>query len=688
MYNFIDTTETPEGLSLPSEALMLNGVYIENLISGYRTLTVEGREALSPEISAFDTGIRDGSTMQGKRYPARVIRITYQLIAASAEAFREAYNKLASILNVTDAQLIFNDEQDKFYTGTPSFIGEVEPGKNAVVGEFEITCLDPFKYSVTEYEVVPGVGETDIVIDYNGTYKGFPTLRAEFFNEDEASEDGETVTALSGKGDCGYVAFFNEDEKIIQLGDPDEVDIESGGAKSQTLVNHAFSLPSKWGTATRSLWSMNNGKSISGDVSQTGIVGQAVSSYITKGNSTEVKKTPYMRTLNAAAEKPYVNYVIWATATDRKESSVKVTVYVDSSLATDSNYFGQPYELQANITVGDQTKTVTLKSKDTRWEGKTKHTTSATFTVSVQRETTSITGVYFETTRPDGNGKTGIIGKTKCNDIQIPAYIAPQIDSFYLKCLDYGSGNKWHGASITRTIPADALGEVGAKNFRLSYTPQMSIGATPIETGQHGAFMALAVSGTGANRKVVAGVFVRKGSAGKNGNIDFYVNGTKKETVSIDLSYNNKYFDARKESSITKSENKVTFDIGGIKKVYTDDTITDSVTTEITLAFLKYGNKPELYYNGIKTVSFTKDNCATWRDIPNKFRANDVVEADCNTGKISLNGVASPALGALGNDWEGFCLTPGINQIGFSYSEWVESQYAPTFRVRYREVFL
>ena len=203
MYKFVDTIETSEGVSLPSEALMLNGEYIENLIEGYRTLTVEGREALSPEISTFETGIRDGSAFKGKRYPARIIKITYQINAATNEAFRDAYNKLAQILDVTDAELIFNDEQDKFFIGTPSLIGEVTPGRNAVVGEFEILCLDPFKYSVAEYEAEPDLSEGSIFVDYGGTAKAYPTLQAEFYQEDEASEDGETVTNLTGSGDCG-----------------------------------------------------------------------------------------------------------------------------------------------------------------------------------------------------------------------------------------------------------------------------------------------------------------------------------------------------------------------------------------------------------------------------------------------------------------------------------------------------
>ena len=138
MYNFIDVTQVSEESVLPSEALKINGKYIENLISGYRTLNVSGREALSPEIESFVTGIRDGSRLKNKRFPERYITITYQIIADSNEAFREAYNQLGKILNVNEAELIFNDEQDKYYTGTPCAIEEVEPGRNAVVGKFEI----------------------------------------------------------------------------------------------------------------------------------------------------------------------------------------------------------------------------------------------------------------------------------------------------------------------------------------------------------------------------------------------------------------------------------------------------------------------------------------------------------------------------------------------------------------------
>ena len=54
MYNFVDTTERYQGQNLPSEALMFNGSYLENVIPGYRTLYVSGREILGTEITDLE----------------------------------------------------------------------------------------------------------------------------------------------------------------------------------------------------------------------------------------------------------------------------------------------------------------------------------------------------------------------------------------------------------------------------------------------------------------------------------------------------------------------------------------------------------------------------------------------------------------------------------------------------------
>lgn len=223
MYDFIDVTETAENSILPSEAMKLNGEYIENQIKGYRTLHVSGREALSPELNSYETGVRDGSSLKSKRFPARTIVITYQLAAGSSEEFREAYNKLGFILNVKDAELIFNDEPDRYYTGTPSLIGEVEPGRNTVTGEIEIFCADPFKYSCEEYVISPDQDDGKaFAVNYEGTYKAYPVLEATM------------------NGDNGFVGFLNDKGYILQFGSVDEADGENYQRSEKLLTIKNF----------------------------------------------------------------------------------------------------------------------------------------------------------------------------------------------------------------------------------------------------------------------------------------------------------------------------------------------------------------------------------------------------------------------------------------------------------------
>ena len=114
MYNFVDTTERYPGQNLPSEALMFNGNYLENVIPGYRTLYVSGREIINTELTELEVGALDGARYRRKRYPSRTIVVGYQLIAEDNGAFRNAYNKLNALLDEEQATLIFADEPDSF----------------------------------------------------------------------------------------------------------------------------------------------------------------------------------------------------------------------------------------------------------------------------------------------------------------------------------------------------------------------------------------------------------------------------------------------------------------------------------------------------------------------------------------------------------------------------------------------
>lgn len=693
MYNFIDVTEVSDGFVLPSEAMKLNGEYLENLIDGYRTLHVSGREALSPELETYETGVRDGSKLKSRRYPARTIIVTYQLIAESNEAFRRAYNKLGGLLNLEDAKLIFNDEPDKFFIGTPSFVGEVEPGANSVIGEFEILCTDPFKYSVIEYEASSEGSGSKFFLDYHGTYKSYPTFEVDFYKESEVSDDGTTAGQLTGKGDCGFVAFYNADAKIIQIGDPNEVDGTDKYEKSQTLIHQIFENNTTFSGAAAAPWTLNAGTVLQGMV-QTGTVGIGVASYTEASDPAPTSGTLLDTTSDDGA--PAFHYTVAANTSGRTATTVDVTVTITAALTRESSYFGNGYGLTASVYMGGSWHNTTLKTTSEWWENTTIHTAHSSFTVSgLTAAATALTGIRFKVSRSDdAGGSAGILAETSCSNLSISAYQEKTPQTYHLTATDFGTApGEYHGPSITRTIPADQSGVSGAANFTLTYRQNMCMGNGDDAAYQIGGFQVCLLD---SSNTVVAGVRIIKHVYGSNvASLRFFVNGKSLgDPIDIDLTYYNEYFGAGassvKTSSITKNGNSINFKIGGYSKgcVFRNDAIQNVEVKKITFAFETYGSNNPLSYNGLTSVKFVKHNCDTWQEVPNKFSANDVLIVDCKDGNIYLNGICSPELGALGNDWESFSLKPGQNPIGFAYSDWVPDGYAPRFKVRYREAFL
>lgn len=559
MYNFTDITGHSEA-SLPSEALKINGEYIENQITGYRTLYVSGREALAPELTTIETGSRHGSVLNYRRYPSRTITIGYQLLTDSPESFRKAYNQLGAILNVENSELIFADEPDKFFIGHHSSMGDVETGRNCVTGEFEFTCLDPFKYSVEEYEVSPVNVDGSIAfqVNYGGTVEGYPVLEADFYE----NEVGDKST----EGRCGYVAFFNENEKILQFGNPEELSeeqIEVVSSSTNTYLvptteiplNHTFKQTSSW-NSLKSQYTLNNG--------------------------------------------------------------------------------------------------IVYKS----------------------------------------HKQTGTLGIQHSNS-----------QDYFLSATGYGTGSEWHGPTATYKFANSA------KDFTFSYGHKMCTGKSSASKKQRGALQMILSDSSGA---IIAGIDVFKSSEGTRGKYRMIVGGKVQKEAEIDLSFYNRYFGSNrtadrkkgitavtavKAASITKNGSKVSFNVGGIKNTFTVNAVKDKEVNKVTVAILKKGNYDTFQYNGIfnmkmvrnyqKSVTQTIETIKTeWHDVQNKFNVNDKLKVDCSDATVQLNGLDRPDLGALGNDWDEFYLVNGMNQIGTSYSDWVESTYAPNFKMRYREVFL
>ena len=82
----------------PLQAMTVNGTYLESVISGYRTLTVEGRETLSLDIETINTNIRNGAKYKRRRIASRTIFVNFAIKDTTPEGFAAKFNALKQYL--------------------------------------------------------------------------------------------------------------------------------------------------------------------------------------------------------------------------------------------------------------------------------------------------------------------------------------------------------------------------------------------------------------------------------------------------------------------------------------------------------------------------------------------------------------------------------------------------------------
>ena len=216
-----------------NSAVKIDGMYIEELIEGYATLSSKGRDSMERQFETITVAASDGETPKYNRYPARTIKVEFLIRGGD---LNQKMEHLMNILSADQSDFIFNDEPDKFFTGMAIAPNETETGVGWVHGNYTIYCAYPFKRSVdvkvAEVPYIINDHDAEFRIQYEGTYPAKPILRAEFAG---AKVGGD----YSEDGDCGYVAFIDESGNIIQLGNPEVVDIDAYTMADQ-LINRLF----------------------------------------------------------------------------------------------------------------------------------------------------------------------------------------------------------------------------------------------------------------------------------------------------------------------------------------------------------------------------------------------------------------------------------------------------------------
>lgn len=147
MYKFRDTTKRKHYRNLPfipTSAMSYDGTWLEELIEGYQTLTVEGREMYSLTFESQEMQV-------GGVITNRELTIKYKLEDRDPRALQEKFDTLkAYLIRQEDVPIIFHDDLEYTFYGRFQTADNVPGDTNSIISSFTVLCSNPFKHGKTQ----------------------------------------------------------------------------------------------------------------------------------------------------------------------------------------------------------------------------------------------------------------------------------------------------------------------------------------------------------------------------------------------------------------------------------------------------------------------------------------------------------------------------------------------------------
>lgn len=173
-YNYTNVNETPTYSDVGIK-IIVDSNNIDDLINGYSTLKVQGRELLSREVetrnyrtnhisgkkrSLQNKGVSFGKNkLLSSSLASRVLKITYELDAIDHIELLDKFETLNYYLNREEVKIVFTDDPNFFFVGTFTTAETVRDDVNKIVSSYEFECMDAFKFSneVKSYSTSGGI---------------------------------------------------------------------------------------------------------------------------------------------------------------------------------------------------------------------------------------------------------------------------------------------------------------------------------------------------------------------------------------------------------------------------------------------------------------------------------------------------------------------------------------------------
>ena len=93
---------------MPIIKMQVDGQYLETLVSGYRTLTVEGREELDLNVINAEIDTSDGGRYLRRKIKSRVLNVRFAVEDSTPGGFAVKFKALkAELYKIKESQIIF-----------------------------------------------------------------------------------------------------------------------------------------------------------------------------------------------------------------------------------------------------------------------------------------------------------------------------------------------------------------------------------------------------------------------------------------------------------------------------------------------------------------------------------------------------------------------------------------------------
>lgn len=244
----------------------------------------------------------------------------------------------------------------------------------------------------------------------------------------------------------------------------------------------------------------------------------------------------------------------------------------------------------------------------------------------------------------------------------------------------------WNGGMKTMVIPADSEGRRGAKNF-YCYTQHW------FETGLMGQTGAQTIAFLTGKNEVICSMSINKSDAtGNTARIEWFAPGNtliRREEFQP-TAYEGNPFNLKMgcHNDFLKEGEKLRIFWYGSYMERNIPEIKDMECEKIQIWIGQWGDRnltnQYVTHNYLKSIRFRKDNVDKYKDVPNRYRAGDVVTIDGESTKVYVNGM--PAKGDEINGSNYPKVPPGTTEVQFCYSSF--SSPPPQIKAKIREVYL